>query len=49
MNEFNEAINLCQTIINDALAKDAKITDILQLGDYNFPFLDEYWTNRTVF
>ena len=49
MSEFIEAINLCQTTITDALVKDAKITDILQLGDYNFPFLNEYWTNRTQF
>ena len=45
--KFREAMTLCQDTITDTLESNPKIQDILQLGDYNFPFIT--WPSRKIY
>ena len=39
LTEFEDAINVCKEGIDRAMEDGQKLTTILQLGNYNFPFI----------
>ena len=39
LEEFSEALGNVKDTIDKAVEKDPKLTNILQVGDYNFPFV----------
>ena len=45
--EFKDAINVCKETIDRAMENDPKLTTILQLGDYNFPFIS--WPDKSIY
>ena len=47
LEEFGEAIQMCQDALNDALEDDSRVKDILQFGDYNFSFIS--WPQKSIY
>ena len=44
---FGEALENVKETIDKAVEKDPKLSNIIQVGDYNFPFVD--WKNRNAY
>ena len=47
LKHFREAIDICKNSIDKAMEQDPKLTTILQLGDYNFPFIS--WPSKSIY
>ena len=44
---FDEAMKICQKSIDDVISKDAKVKDILMMGDFNLPCIS--WQNGKIY
>ena len=47
LEQFEDALNAVQNATDEATKVDPKCRTILQLGDYNFPFLS--WPSRKIY
>ena len=46
-DKFNEALKVCQSVIDETMNKDPKIRKIIDFGDYNFPCI--LWPSRKIY
>ena len=47
LKQFEESLNIVQDAIEETMKTDPKCKTIIQLGDYNFPFLS--WPSRKIY
>ena len=47
LEEFSEALGNVKVTIDKAVENDPKMKNLLQVGDFNFPFVD--WKNRSAY
>ena len=47
LKQFEEALNVVEDALKESLKSDPKCSTIIQVGDYNFPFLS--WPSRKIY
>ena len=46
-DKFQDAIQFCQEAINKTIKEDTKVQNVLQFGDFNFPFIS--WSSKCIY